>query len=107
MRERESAADLFGRALEKVLIFYRQGSMFFSKREETPVGLPGCSDGWTDGWMDLACSARSAKDGWGVAAPPQRNFLLEVQCLYTLALREKVPHFSSIFWTFSNGALFN
>ncbi len=39
--------------------------MFFPKREETPAGLPRRSDRWMDGWMDLVCSMRSAKGGWG------------------------------------------
>ncbi len=58
-QERESAANLFGRAREKALIFLLPKLIVLPEKG---------GDSRLDGWADLACcmrSARSAKSGRG------------------------------------------
>ncbi|MCP4605270.1 MAG: hypothetical protein GY847_32925 [Proteobacteria bacterium] len=57
LRERESgSADLFGWAREKILILLPRVVVLLSEKGR---------DSRSDGWMDLACGARSVKGGQG------------------------------------------
>ncbi len=60
---RERGRSIWMGAREGTDFLYRRGSMFFSKREEIPAGLPQALR-WTDVWTYLVCSVKGGRGAW-------------------------------------------